>query len=262
MKSFKKFKKQFQKYKTLIWHLAKTDLKLRYHGSVLGYAWTILEPLLLFAVIYTVFSNFRGFRTEYFALQLITAIILFTFFVQGSTSNITCLKKNTNLLTNLYIPHWVFIVASSIYNFFVFSLNIFVLFFFFAFKPYVPSLISIGYFSIYIFAIFVIILTIGFFLAPLYIKFRDIGSIWKVITRALFYATPVIWTLSIIPIQYHKIILMNPLAFVIHFTKVGLIGNHNPSFQQLALFLGIVFIFFGISIFTYNKTDKKIVESL
>ena len=134
--------------------------------------------------------------------------------------------------------------------------------FFFVFKPYVPSLISLGYLSIYIVAIFFMILAIGFFLAPLYIKFRDIGSLWRVFTRALFYATPIIWTLSLLPVQYHKFILMNPLAFAIHFTKVGLIDNHNPSFQQLTLFMGTIFIFFALSIFTYNKTDKKIVESL
>jgi ABC-type polysaccharide/polyol phosphate export permease len=262
MKRIKKLIVEFKKYKELIWHLAITDLKLRYNSSVLGYVWTILEPLLTFLVIYIVFSQFRSFNNDYFALQLITAIILFQFFSAGSFSNITSLKKNASMITNIYIPHWVFIISSTLYNFLVFLTHLLVIIIFFSFNLFLPSAISLLFFSFYIFILVILITGIGFLLAPLYIKFRDIGSIWSILMRALFYATPIIWPLILIPEKYHQVILMNPLAFITHFTKEGLINNHNPSFNQLIAFTGIAIVFFFISLFVYKKTDQKITESL
>jgi ABC-type polysaccharide/polyol phosphate export permease len=262
MKKIKTIITDFKKYKELIWHLAKTDFKLRYHGSTLGYLWTILEPLLLFAVIYIVFSNFRGFKTEYYALQLITAIMVFNFFTSGSSSAINCLRKQSNLLLNIKLPNWIFIISTTLYNLLIFLMNLIVIIFFFICNLYLPSLISIMFFVIYLFVLIIIVMAFGFLLSSLSIKFRDISHIWKIITRVLFYATPIIWPLSMIPEQYQKLVLINPLAFIAHYTKVGLIGNHNPDFWQWIIFLASSIVFFFISVFIYTKTNKKIIESL
>src|SRR5687768_7237621 len=96
-----------ENYKELVWRLAKTDFKLRYHGNALGYVWAIAKPLLLFTILNFVFSsvfNFKNSGTEYYSLELLTALLLFQFFAEGTTNGMTALVSKAQLVTKIYVP--------------------------------------------------------------------------------------------------------------------------------------------------------------
>src|SRR5690606_21281841 len=98
--------KNHENYKELIWRLARTDFKLRYHGSFLGYAWALVKPLMLFAVLNFVFShifNLRGMGVPLYPLQLLTAILLFNFFAEGTMQGMNSLLSKNQLVTKTYI---------------------------------------------------------------------------------------------------------------------------------------------------------------
>ena len=106
-----------ENYKELIWMLAKTDFKLRYHGSALGYVWAILKPLLMFTILNFVFSelfNSRGNGIPHYSLQLLVAIILFNFFSEGTSAGMNSLLTKSQLVTKIYVPRWTIIVAATI----------------------------------------------------------------------------------------------------------------------------------------------------
>jgi len=114
-------------------------------------------------------------------------------------------------------------------------------------------------FSIFI---YIIILSFALITAPLYVKFRDLGMIWEVLLMIIMYASPIIYPLMTLPAQYHKFILLNPLAFIVHFTKESLINNHFADPSQYAVFITIVFGSFALSIFSYRKFIPKVAEEI
>lgn len=257
--------RKHENYKELIWTLAKTDFKLRYHGSVLGYIWALLKPFLLFLILNFVFSsifNPRNTGTQYFSLQLLTSIMLFNFFSEGTNAGLMSLMSKSTLVTKIYVPRWTIILASTINAGMIFLMNLIVIIVFFAYYHYLPNFISILMFAFFILLVYILILIFSFIAAPLFLKFRDIQLIWDVVLTAMFYAAPIVYPLSILPTQYHKIILLNPIAFIIHFTKTSLTENRYPGLSQVLIFLFFVFIGITISFLVYKKLEKKIAETI
>jgi len=257
--------KHHENYKELIWALAKTDFKLRYHGSVLGYLWALLKPLLTFAVMNFVFSsmfNPRGTGVSTYSLQLLVALMMFYFFSEGTSAGMSSLLSKAQLVTKIYVPRWTIILASTINATLIFLMNLLVIVFFFAVKGFMPHWPAILMFLIFAICIYIIILSFALITAPLYVKFRDLAMIWEVLLMIILYASPIIYPLATLPAQYHQFILLNPLAFIIHFTKESLINNHFASAAQYAIFFTIVSSTFVLSIFSYRKFISKVAEEI
>ncbi|EKE20496.1 MAG: hypothetical protein ACD_7C00551G0005 [uncultured bacterium] len=257
--------KQHENYRELIWILAKTDFKLRYHGSVLGYLWALLKPLLTFAVLNFVFSsmfNPRGAGISDYSLQLLVALMMFYFFSEGTSAGMGSLLSKAQLVTKIYVPRWTIILASTINATLIFLMNLLVIAFFFAVKGFMPSLAAIGMFLLFSVFIYIIVLSFALVTAPLYVKFRDLAMIWEVLIMIILYASPIIYPLTTLPAQYHKFILLNPLAFIIHFTKESMLNDHFASLSQYGIFIAIVFGFFAFSIWAYRKLIVKVAEDI
>ncbi len=257
--------KQHENYRELVWMLAKTDFKLRYHGSVLGYLWALLKPLLTFAVLNFVFSsvfNPRSTGMETYSLQLLVSLMMFYFFSEGTNAGMGSLLNKSQLVTKIYVPRWTIILASTINATLIFLMNLLVIALFFAFKGFMPSLAAIGMFLLFSIFIYVIVLSFSLITAPLYVKFRDLSMIWEVLLMIILYASPIIYPLATLPAQYHQFILLNPLAFIIHFTKESLVNNHFATPLQYAIFICIVFGGFAFSIFSYRKLAPRIAEDI
>lgn len=257
-------RKKHENYKELIWMLAKTDFKLRYQNSVLGYVWAVLQPLLLFGVLNFVFSSVfnRGGSIKYYTLQLLISIILYTFFSEGTRAGMASLVSKYQLVTKIYVPRWTIIAASTINSAMIFAMNIIVIAIFFALKGYMPSILSIAMFFVFSIAVYAIVLGFALLTAPFYAKYRDLLLIWEVMARALFYATPIIYPLIMMPEKYHKIILLNPMAFIVHFNKEGLISNRFPDLWQSVVFISIIAAFFLLGVFVYRKRIPKVAEEM
>ncbi|PIR73439.1 MAG: hypothetical protein COU40_02500 [Candidatus Moranbacteria bacterium CG10_big_fil_rev_8_21_14_0_10_35_21] len=256
---------QQENYKELIWMLAKTDFKLRYHGSVLGYFWAVLKPLLMFTILNFVFSsifNPRVIGNEYYSLQLLSAIVLFNFFSEGTSAGMNSLLFKSQLITKIYVPRWTIILASTINATLIFLMNLLVVILFFAIKGFMPSLGAIIMFMLFSILTYILILSFSLFTAPLYVKFRDLSLIWEVAIAALFYATPIIYPLQMLPLYIQRVLLLNPMAFIIHFTKESLITNHFADFWQNIIFIAIILIAFGLSIPSYRKFSPNLAEEI
>jgi ABC-type polysaccharide/polyol phosphate export permease len=257
--------KQHENYKELIWMLAKTDFKLRYHGSVLGYLWALLKPLLTFAVLNFVFSsifNPRGTGEETYSLQLLVALMMYYFFSEGTSAGMGSLLSKSQLVTKIYVPRWAIILASTINATMIFLMNLLVIAFFFAVKGFMPSIPAILTFLMFSVFIYIIVLSFALLTAPLYVKFRDLTMIWDVLIMVILYASPIIYPLVMLPAAYHPFILLNPIAFIVHFTKEALINNHFADPHQYFLFIAIVFGFFALSILSYRKFISKVAEEI
>jgi lipopolysaccharide transport system permease protein len=253
-----------ENYKELVWALAKTDFKLRYQNSVLGYLWAILNPLLMFSILNFIFSNIfaRGAGIKYYGLQLLVSIILFNFFSEGTKAGMSSLISKSSLVTKIYVPRWTIVLASTVNSALIFLMNLIVIALFFIYKGFYPSFAAFIFFVIFIILTYIIILALSYLTAPLYVKFRDLLMIWTVLLTIMFYASPIVYPLQRLPDYVQRIILINPIAFVIHFSKEALINNHFPDDVQIVIFIFFCDIFLIIGHTVFSKMSSRIAEDI
>jgi len=255
--------KKHENYKELVMRLAKTDFKLRYHDSFLGYIWAILKPLLIFTVLNFVFSsifNFKNSGTPLYSLELLTALMLFNFFAEGTTAGMRSLISKAQLVTKTYVPRWTIVVSSTINSLFVFLMNLIVIILFFAAYGVLPSIGAIIIFLLFVVLLSNIVLAFSFLTATVFVRFRDLSMIWEVVVMILMYISPVVYPLSLMPENLQKIMLFNPLGFIIHFTKQALISGHFATVSQIFVLIAVIFLFMGGSILWFNRSEKTIAE--
>lgn len=254
---YPRFRKNIDLLKTFVW----TDFKLRYEGSVLGYFWTLVKPLLLFGVLYVVFSVFMRFPVEHYQLYLLLGIILWNFFTESTSIGMSSFIAKRSIITKVYFPRYILVLASTLTAFLTLLLNL-VIFFIFVWVSPISFHLSMLFFPVYLIELYFIALGVTFFLSVLFVFFRDLLHIWEVLLQIGFWTVPIIYPISIIPEKYHRFIFFNPLARIITYSRALFIENSIPSFQLNAvLFLMTIFIFF-IGFFVFRSRESSITEML
>ncbi|MCA9349295.1 ABC transporter permease [Candidatus Saccharibacteria bacterium] len=209
-----------RKQVSLLLEMIRTDFKLRYQESALGYIWSLLKPMLLFAIIYSVFTQFLriGAGTPNYAQSLLLAIIFWNFFTEATSRSLKSIAGNGNLIRKIYIPRYLIplsVIISAAINLAINLLIVFAIVFIFHNNNTALGLHSIILFPLLVIEILAITGAFSYFLAAVYVKFRDIDHIWEVVRQALFYGTPIIYPLTRIPDNYiivRKLIMINPLS--------------------------------------------------
>lgn len=212
-------KKLFARYRysvILLRELVKTDFKLRYQGSILGYAWSLLRPLLLFVILYIVFAVFLkvGDNVPHFPVYLLVGILLWNYFIEITTGNVGAVVGKGDLLRKISFPKYIVVLAgcaSAVINLLLNTVVVAV------FMVVTGVTVSSDVWLVIplLLELTVLALGIGFFLSALFVRFRDVSYIWEVITQAAFYATPILYPLTQVPLQAQKYMILNPVAQVI-----------------------------------------------
>ena len=179
--------------------LVKTNFKLRYQGSYLGVLWSVLQPLMLFAVMYVVFVKFLKFTdgTPTFPISLLCGTCLWQFFTESTSMGMRSIVDRGDLLRKIHFPNYIIVAATTMGSMISLAINlgVVILFGFFAHAHYTWRVITV---IPSILQLYAISLGVALLLGSLYVYFRDIGHIWDVILQALLYATPIIYPLSMV----------------------------------------------------------------
>ncbi len=180
--------------------LAVTDFKLRFFGSALGYVWTLMRPLLLFGVLYVVFTEVvrLGGDIDHYPVYLLASIVMFTFFSETTSRGVTSLVERENLLRKVRFPRLVIPLSVALHALFNLGLNMIVVFVFVLASGIEPRLSWLE--LIPLLALLVVFATgVAMLVSALYVRYRDMQPIWEVVVQILFYASPVIYVASFYP---------------------------------------------------------------
>lgn len=218
----------------LLKQLVKTDFKLRYQGSALGYLWSLLKPSLLFLIMYFVFSVFLkvGKDIPNFPVYLLLGIVLWTFFAETTGMSLRSIVDRGDILRKINFPKYVVVLSvafSAIINLF---LNMLVVFGFMAIN-HVDFRLEGLLFPLVVLQLFVVALSVAFFLSAVYVRFRDINHIWEVVLQGAFYATPILYPLSMVPDKAAKILMLNPVAQIIQDIRYLLVTDQTKTLDSL-----------------------------
>lgn len=246
----------------LIWQLAKTDFKIRYNGSVLGYLWALLKPLLIFLILNFVFSNVFGKNIPNYSINLLTGIILWSYFAEATTVGMTALLSKANLITKVKISKTAIVFASTINSTITFLINIVILVVFFVGYHVFPSVLGVLLFLVFLIILYALVLGLTFLTAPLFVKYRDLNQIWEVLMTLGFYASPIIYPLSLIPENYHNLLWINPMSYIINYSKLALINDQFIPMSRFGILLGVVLIILITGITVFSKMKSRVAENI
>lgn len=255
----------------LLKEMVRTDFKLRYQASVLGYVWSLMKPLFTFIILYTIFAVILklGAREPNYALSLLLGIVLWSFFGEGTAGALGSVVSSGNLIRKISIPRHLIPIAAICSAFINMMLNLVVVFIFMLFGSNLAlSGWTLVFFPLLIFELILLTVGVGMFLSAVNVKFRDIEHIWEVVRQALFYAIPIIYPLSkISSIHIKQFMLMNPLVQIIQDARAVTThastaripeAFHSALFQLIPLTIVILIFIGGIKYF--NKRANKFAE--
>ncbi len=265
-------KKIFSKQnRALLAELVRTDFKLRYQGSVLGYAWSLLKPLLIFLILYIVFVKFLriGSGIEHYPIYLLLGIVLWNFFSEMTSQSLGSIVNRGDLIRKIRIPRWIIVLSSSISALINLFLNLLVVLVFMLFNK--TDLLETSLWLPLIF-LEVYLLALGFslFLAAAFVKYRDIVYIWEIVLQAGFYVTPILYPLAVVSnLNFQKLLLVNPLAQAIQDARYAVVTHQTATTTQVygsAFFrlapIAIVLLVLVIGVLYFRKEAKGFAENL
>lgn len=229
--------KVLQRYRysvILLRELVRTDFKLRYQGSVLGYVWSLLRPLLMFIILYLVFTVFLpvGKGVPHYPVYLLTGIVIWNYFAEVTTGSVGAIVGKGDLLRKINFPRYVIILAGSFSALINLLLNGVIIAIFMAVSGVVPSWDAWIILPLIV-ELFVASLAVAFLLSALYVRFRDISYIWDVLMQAAFYGTPILYALQRVPHEYAKFLILNPMAQIIQDVRHVLITPYSQTIKQV-----------------------------
>ena len=241
-----------KKNRILLKELTKTDFKLRYQGSVLGYLWALLRPLLMFAILYVVFTKLLriGGDIPHYPVYLLCGTSLWSFFSECTSQGIQAIVNRGDLLRKVSFPKYIVVVSATLTAVINMLINLVVIIIFALLNGVTPSfswlLIIPALIELYLLS-----LGISFLLGSINVKYRDITSIWDVFMQALFYAIPIIYPISMVASTSTlaaKIILLNPISQAIQDVRFNLITDQTITTWN---YLGNIFYSFIPIIITF-----------
>ena len=268
-----------RKNRILLKELTKTDFKLRYQGSILGYLWALLRPLMMFAILYFVFSVLLpiGQGDPHYPIYLLIGTSMWSFFTECTMQGIQAIVTRGDLLRKISFPKYIVVVSSTLTAVINMLINLVVIIIFALINGIMPNptwLLAIPA----ILELYCLSLGIAFLLGSINVKYRDITSIWEVLVQALFYAVPIIYKIQMVagtngeghPI-IAKILLLNPIAQCLQDIRhafISAVGEVDTTWNNIEYwYVAIIPILIVVIIFTtgavvFRKKSKFFAEEV
>ena len=257
--------------RVLLRELTLTDFKLRYQQSALGYLWSILKPLMLFAVMYIVFAKFlaMGGDIPNYAVYLLAGISFWTFFAEATTQGLQAIVSRGDLIRKINFPKYIIVLSGTISALINLFFNLIVVLVFAIFTG-VKFRWTLFLLPLNILEMYVLALGIGLFLGSLYVKYRDVGYLWEVGLQLFFYATPIIYPITMVsgthPLMA-KLMMLSPMAQVIQDIRYNLVTDVTETLWTMwdnpligIVPIGVVLIVFGLGAVYFAKSSKQFAE--
>jgi len=218
----------------LLYNLVHRDLTVRYKRSVFGAAWTLLHPLLLTSILVIVFSHLFRFDIGHYDVYLLAGLLPWTFFAQTTVSSMTAVAWNGSLMKRVRVPKSIFTLSTAISGLINLSISYVPLLVIMAFRgvKFTPAILFLPV-CVAILAIFTFGLSLA--LSTISVYFVDVREMFAVMLTAVFYLTPIIWPLKIVPPKFQAIVRANPMYYLIELVRIPIHAGILPSLQLLGV---------------------------
>ena len=260
----------WRRFLHLTWLLAVTEYRLSYFGSALGYLWSLMRPLLLFGVLYVVFSEFLRFGDDirFYRDLLLLNIVLYMFFAEATGNAVRAVVSREALVRKMHFPRVVIplsVVVTSMLNLAANLLAVFLFLLIDGVEPRTTWLLL----PVLLLPLVAFVTGIAMILSSLYVKYRDVQPIWAIATQLVFYGTPILYVIDKVPESVRELILANPLAAILEQARHWLVDPESPGFveaiggwPQALLPIGVLVAVCAFGLWIFNREAPRIAERL
>lgn len=248
----------FKKYRYLLEDLVAKDFKLKYRRSVLGFLWSILNPLLMMLVITAVFSNMFRSDIEYFPVYYLCGYLIFNFVVEATNGALTSIVQSGYLIKKVYIPKYIFPLEKTTFSLvnLLFSLVAVLFVIFLTGMPLKPTILLLPIPFAYT---FIFCTGFGLILASINTFFRDAGHLYSVWTTAWMYLTPLFYPMSAVSEQIRIFIYCNPLYYFVTYVRSLVIDGIIPDLRTNLICLAVSVVFLIVGLITFKKNQDRFI---
>jgi ABC-2 type transport system permease protein len=252
--------------------LAVTEFKLRFFGSVLGYLWQLMRPLMLFGVLYVVFTQFvKVSNQKLFPVSLLLGIVLFTFFAEATSGAVSSVVDRENLVRKIHFPRLAIPLSVVMTACFNLLLNILVVFIF-------GLTLGIRARWTWLELPFLLLLLVLFctglaaLLSALFVRFRDMRPIWEVVLQVLFYGSLIIVPFETVQAKFPTVahlLMVNPLAAIVQQARHAVVDSHVPGAaaalgggSRVLAPIGIAVLTLALGLWYFAREAPRVAEDL
>ncbi len=242
------------KYKDLIILSTSIDFKLKYKNSLIGFFWSLCEPLAIFFILYIVFNNILRFDIKYYSMFILYGIFFWNFFSRSTISALNSIISKSHIIKKIYFPREILVISNIATSFLltIVELHIFIIMIVIL-KISLSIWIFEGLFILILFFIFN--LGISFFLATFNVIYRDIQFIWNIILQAGFFLTPIFYSVNILGEKMQIFSYLNPLTIYLNTSRDAILYSMPVSGTILLImgFFSFFILFLGYITFIYYE---------
>jgi ABC-type polysaccharide/polyol phosphate export permease len=247
---------ELRKYRWLLELLIERDLKNKYRKSVLGYLWSILNPLLMMIILTIVFSTIFRFQIPNYPVYLLSGQLIFTFFSEATSVGMGGILNNGAMIKKVYIPKYIFPLSSVLSSFttMVFSLAALVIVMVATQTAFHLTLIMVPLVLLYV---LIFSIGIGILLSALLVQFRDLTYLWGVLLTALNYLIPIFYPVEILPDWMRSLMVFNPLYDYIQMFREVILYGQWPTIEEHCICIGcsVLAVVIGSLVFKHKQRD-------
>jgi ABC-2 type transport system permease protein len=260
---------ELRRFCALVFTLGVTEWKLRFFGSVLGYLWTLVRPLMFFGVLYVVFTEIAkvGDKIQHFPALLLSGIVLYTFFTEATSGAVTSLVDRETLLRKVRFPRMVVPLAVALTAFFNLTTNLLAVLAFLLLNGITPKW-SWLQMPILIGLLVVLAVGVGLLLSVAFVKARDVQPIWEVVAQMLFYGSPIFYTVELYG-DFKEFMVCTPFAAILTQMRHALVDPSAPTAAEVAggwgymlIPVGITFGLLALGILVFRRASPRLAENL
>jgi ABC-2 type transport system permease protein len=259
-----------RRHANLTRELAISQFKLKYTGSVLGYVWSLVKPLMMFAILYVVFAKLfhldKG--TDNYIFQLLLGIVLWTFFQETTQAAMNSIASNGNMIRKAYFPRVILVVAATLSSLMTFVINLVLI----IIIAGTLGKLALGWHSVllplFLIELYLLVLGISMLLSSLFVFYRDLGHIWDIATQLLIYASAVIFPIvPTVPERLRAWVLANPVAQIVEDVRRTLVSSKigwTYDFMHATYIVpfAIVGILLALGFYVFNRLTPRFAEYL
>ena len=249
--------------------IAGSEFKQKYAGSVLGYVWTLLKPLALFAVLYVVFGRFFKFTVglDHYPLYLLIGLVLWYFFSDGTWVAMPSIVSHASLVQKLAFPRLLIPASATVTVAMTFAVNLVALAAFVAWNRIVPAPSWVALLPLVV-ELYVFMFAVSVLLATLFVRFRDTGQIWELASTLLFWTSPIIYTVEFLPPWARPAVFFNPFVQVMQDIRAVVIdGDVTRVTDELGAYgyaapLGVLAVTLALALLLFRHEERSFAERI
>lgn len=248
-------------YLDIITVLAQKDFKVRYRNSVLGFLWSLLNPLGYMVILTLVFSFLLRVNVPNFASWVLIGLLVWRFFSIATTQGLHSIVDNPSLVSKVYVPRQIIVLSNSVANLLGATLEFLVL---------LPLLVFLGA-NLTVYAVllpgilimeFLLIFGISLSLSALNLKYRDFDQLWGLALQLGFFLSPIVYDTSLIPERFHFLYSLNPVTRLIESTRDIFLFHKLPSLFDGAVIIASVVILMLVGLLIFGRLESRFAEEL